>query len=104
MKFIIGAALLASLVAAAPSAVRDDPASPLSVRLEMAGNSQVRAVFTNTGEETLKLLKTGTVFSKHATRKASVTADGTSRSCPRMQCIASGFVLGASRAECASLS
>ncbi|POR34938.1 Neutral protease 2 [Tolypocladium paradoxum] len=76
MKLIGSVALLASLVVSAPSAVKDSSASPLNVKLEMTGNSQAKAVFTNTGKEHLKLLKTGTVFSKQATRKARVSANG----------------------------
>ncbi|KND89976.1 Neutral protease 2 [Tolypocladium ophioglossoides CBS 100239] len=76
MKFFGSVALLASLVVAAPSAVKDNAASPLNVKVEMTGNSLVTAVFTNTGQDDLKLLKTGTVFSKQATRKARVSSNG----------------------------
>ncbi|PNY29926.1 Neutral protease 2 [Tolypocladium capitatum] len=76
MKLFGSVALLVSLIIGTSSAVADNSASPLDVKLEMTGNSQVKAVFTNTGKEILNLLKTGTVLSKQATRKARVSANG----------------------------
>lgn len=73
MKFAAGLAALASLAAAAPSGAP----TPLDVKLEMAGNSEVKATISNTGKNDLKVFKVGTIFDKPATEKARVTTGGT---------------------------
>ncbi|KAG6041482.1 hypothetical protein E4U41_004059 [Claviceps citrina] len=67
MKFITSFAALLCLAAAAPEAP-----TPLDVKLEMAGNSAVKATITNNGKENLKVFKTGTILDKAAIQKAHV--------------------------------
>ncbi|KAJ3496146.1 hypothetical protein NLG97_g2869 [Lecanicillium saksenae] len=71
MKFTTGLLALASVAAAAPAGEE----SPLDVKLEMSGNSAVKAVITNVGKENLKLLRTGSILDKIATQKATVSID-----------------------------
>ena len=73
MKFLAGLAALASLAAAAP---HGGP-TPLDVKLEMNGNSAVKATITNNGKNNLKVLKVGTIFDTSAVEKATVSANGT---------------------------
>ncbi|KAG6008156.1 hypothetical protein E4U21_004913 [Claviceps maximensis] len=70
MKFIVSVATLASLAAATPQAE-----TPLDVKLEMAGNSAVRAVITNNGKTNLKIFKTGTLLDTAAIQKAQITRE-----------------------------
>lgn len=51
-------------------------ASPLEVKVETVGNSAVKASITNTGDEELKLLKTGTVLDSLAVEKAEIYSAG----------------------------
>lgn len=74
MKFAAGLAALATLAAAAPSGAP----SPLDVKLEMAGNSQVKATITNNGKNNLKVFKVGTIFDNTSTEKARVATNGMS--------------------------
>ncbi|KAI0411750.1 neutral protease [Xylaria grammica] len=71
MKFLAGAALLAS-VASAASIDNAKGASPLDVKIEMVGNSAVKASITNTGSSDLKVFKTGSLLDKAATEKVKV--------------------------------
>ncbi|KAJ6443756.1 metallo-endopeptidase [Purpureocillium lavendulum] len=71
MKFLAGLAALASVAAAAPSAP-----TPLDVKLEMTGNSQVKATITNTGKNNLRVFKTGTILDKSAIQKVQITGQG----------------------------
>jgi deuterolysin len=73
MKFLAGLAALVSLAAAAP---HGGP-TPLDVKLEMNGNSAVKATITNNGKNNLKVLKVGTIFDTSAVEKATVSANGT---------------------------
>ncbi|KAG5954827.1 hypothetical protein E4U58_007457 [Claviceps cyperi] len=70
MKFAASLMALLSLAAAAPQA----PTS-LDVKLEMAGNSAVKATITNNGKTDLKVFKTGTIFDDAAIQKAQITRE-----------------------------
>ncbi|KAK2616679.1 hypothetical protein QQS21_000502 [Conoideocrella luteorostrata] len=72
MKLSAGIIALASLAAAAP---RGAP-TPLDVKLEMIGNSKVKATIANNGKGNLKLLKLGTIFDQAAVQKATVSSNG----------------------------
>ncbi|KAI1745793.1 hypothetical protein F4680DRAFT_403254, partial [Xylaria scruposa] len=71
MKFLASATLLASVASAASidNAKRD---SPLDVKIEMIGNSGIKASVTNTGASDLKVFKTGTLLDTTATEKVKV--------------------------------
>ncbi|KAI0810429.1 neutral protease [Xylaria sp. FL0064] len=71
MKFLAGATLLAS-VASAASIENAKRASPLDVKIEMVGNSGIKASITNIGATDLKVLKTGTLLDKAATEKVNI--------------------------------
>lgn len=67
----------ASLAAASPFYMVEKKApSPLDVKLEMLGNSEVKATFINNGRCNLKVLKTGTVLDSAAVQKAWVSSGG----------------------------
>ncbi|KAG6023456.1 hypothetical protein E4U19_004349 [Claviceps sp. Clav32 group G5] len=70
MKFAASLVALFSLAAAAPQAP-----TPLDVKLEMAGNSAVKATITNNGKTDLKVFKTGTIFDDAAIQKARITRE-----------------------------
>lgn len=72
MKFFAGLAALASLAAAAPSGAP----TPLDVKLEMAGNSQVKATITNNGKQNLKIFKAGTIFDNTPVEKVNIATAG----------------------------
>ncbi|KAH7157426.1 Deuterolysin metalloprotease family-domain-containing protein [Dactylonectria estremocensis] len=70
MKLLAGLAL-ASLAAAVP--VMEKRATVgLDVELQMQGNSKVKAVITNNGQNSLKVLKSGTFLDTSAVEKAQV--------------------------------
>ncbi|KAJ3563240.1 hypothetical protein NPX13_g8268 [Xylaria arbuscula] len=71
MKFLAGATLLAS-VASAASVGNAKRASPLDVKIEMVGNSGIKASITNTGASDLKVFKTGSLLDSTATEKVKV--------------------------------
>lgn len=71
MKF----AALAALVAAAPNVENRGP-SPFEVKLEMLGNSEVKATFMNKGKNNLKVLKTGSILDSSHVEKAKVFSSG----------------------------
>ncbi|KAG5938539.1 hypothetical protein E4U53_007987 [Claviceps sorghi] len=68
MRFLASFAALVSLAAAAPQAE-----TPLDVRLEMAGNSAVRATIINNGKTNLRIFRTGSILDQAAIQKAHVT-------------------------------
>ncbi|KFA59953.1 hypothetical protein S40285_07946 [Stachybotrys chlorohalonatus IBT 40285] len=70
MKLLVGVATLASLALAAPSRAP----TPLDVKLEKVGNSQVKATVTNNGKNELKLFRTGTLLDNVANQKAIVSS------------------------------
>lgn len=69
---------LASLASAAPY-FHSNEGSPdaLSVKLEMVGNSDVKASITNNGNAKLRLLKTGTILGNTPVEKVQVAQNGT---------------------------
>lgn len=71
MKFVTGLAALATAVAAAPSA----SPSPLDVKLEMAGNSIVKATITNNGKQDLKVFKPNSILDNAPIEKATIVKD-----------------------------
>ncbi|POR39428.1 Neutral protease 2 [Tolypocladium paradoxum] len=71
MEFFTGLVAGAALAAAAPSAEKRAP-SPLEVKLEMLGNTEVKAVFTNKGKNNLKVLKTGSILDQAPVEKTKV--------------------------------
>ncbi|KAH7356206.1 neutral protease 2-like protein [Pyrenochaeta sp. MPI-SDFR-AT-0127] len=72
---VLSVAALASLASAFSDALskRD---SPLSVALSVTGNTDVKAVITNTGSESLKLFKTGTFLDDSHVEKVEVFQAG----------------------------
>lgn len=75
MKFTAFVCLCASLASATPTTLHRRDA-PISVRLEMIGNTAVKAVITNNGPEDLKIFKTGTFLEDSATEKVEVYQHG----------------------------
>ncbi|KAI1210170.1 Deuterolysin metalloprotease family-domain-containing protein [Annulohypoxylon truncatum] len=76
MKFTAGISLLAALASAVSVdlAKRD---TPLDVKLEMIGNTAVKASITNTGASDLKVFKTGTFLDENAaTEKVAIYQGG----------------------------
>ncbi|KAF5024185.1 hypothetical protein F66182_3699 [Fusarium sp. NRRL 66182] len=70
MKLLAGLAL-ASMAVAAPLVDKRAP-TPLDVKLELEGNSRVKAVITNHGKNNLKLLKVGTFLDSAPVERAQV--------------------------------
>ncbi|KAI0513143.1 neutral protease [Xylaria bambusicola] len=70
MKFAAAVSALATMASAAAVAKQ---ASPLDVKIEMVGNSGVKATVTNTGSEDLKIFKTGSILDKTPTEKVKIT-------------------------------
>lgn len=68
MKFLAGLAALATLAAAAPSAP-----TPLDIKLESAGNTEIKAIITNNGKNNLKILRAGTILDNSAIQKTSIS-------------------------------
>ena len=77
MKLFAGLAL-ASLAVAAPAVHKRAP-TPLDVKLELQGNSKVKAIITNNGKNNLKVLKSGTFLDTSAVEKAQVYSGGMAR-------------------------
>ena len=68
------AAILSCLLALAESAAvsLDKPNSPLNVKLEQVGNSEVKASITNTGTVPLRVLRAGSILDSAPIEKAKV--------------------------------
>lgn len=73
MKFVPFVALASMALAAPSSEKRDD--SPLDIKIEMVGNSEVKATIVNTGSSNLKVLKTGSILDSAPVEKARVFKD-----------------------------
>ncbi|KAI0015764.1 Deuterolysin metalloprotease family-domain-containing protein [Xylariomycetidae sp. FL0641] len=71
MRFYAGISVLATL-ASAVSVDLSRRGSPLNVKLEMVGNTAVKASITNSGPSDLKVFKTGTFLDTSATEKVEV--------------------------------
>jgi|SRR5688572_352059 hypothetical protein len=94
MKLFATALGLASLALAAPASKHDGglsldvkldlglgnkaSSSPLDVKLELQGNSEVTAVVTNKADRDLKVLKVGTLLDSTPVEKVTVTSKGMS--------------------------
>ncbi|KAH7063503.1 deuterolysin metalloprotease [Macrophomina phaseolina] len=75
MKFIASLSFVASLAAAVSVDVNKRD-TPLDVKLEVVGNTGVKASITNTGSAPLKLFKTGTLLDEFPVEKLQIhTAD-----------------------------
>jgi hypothetical protein len=70
MKFFAVAAVASLANAVSLDFAKRD--SALDVKLELTGNTAVKAVITNTGSEDLKVLKTGSFLDSAAVEKAEV--------------------------------
>lgn len=70
MKFLPLAALASLANAASVDLAKRD--SPLDVKLEVTGNTAVKAKITNNGSEALKVLKVGSFLDKVPVEKVSV--------------------------------
>ncbi|KAI2782786.1 metallo proteinase [Daldinia loculata] len=76
MKFTTGISLFAA-AASALSVDLNKRDSPLDVKLEMVGNTAVKASITNTGASDLKVFKTGTFLDENAaTEKVAIYQGG----------------------------
>ena len=75
MKLLQNLSLFAS-VASAVSVNLSKRDSPLDVKIQMVDNSIVEATITNTGTETLRLFKTGTILDPAAVEKTEVFSGG----------------------------
>ncbi|KAI1506414.1 neutral protease 2-like protein [Biscogniauxia marginata] len=71
MKFLAGVSLLAT-VASAASVSLNKRETPLDIKLEMIGNTGVKASITNTGSSSLKVFKTGTFLDSAPVEKVKV--------------------------------
>ncbi|KAL6791279.1 Deuterolysin metalloprotease family domain-containing protein [Trichoderma sp. SZMC 28013] len=70
MKFISGLIALAALASAAPGKAP----TPLDIKLEGAGNAEIKAVITNTGKNNLKIFKTGTILDSAPVEKVTISS------------------------------
>lgn len=66
--------MMATMAAAAPTEKRAP--TPLDVKLELVGNSEVKATVTNNGKNNLKIMKTGTLLDTAAVEKVEVLSGG----------------------------
>lgn len=72
MKFLASVSVLASLAGAASIDMGKRADSPLEVKLELVGNTEVKASITNNGEVELKLFKTGSILDEVPVEKVGV--------------------------------
>ncbi|ROT40802.1 metallo proteinase [Sodiomyces alkalinus F11] len=73
MKFLASVSFLAALASAAVVDItRRETESPLEVKIELSGNSAVRASITNTGSSAIKVLKTGSILDTVEVEKSQV--------------------------------
>ncbi|KAL7787870.1 Deuterolysin metalloprotease family domain-containing protein [Trichoderma ceciliae] len=70
MKFVAGLLALAALATAAPGKAP----TPLDIKLESAGNAEIKAVITNTGKNNLRIFKTGTILDSSAVEKVKISS------------------------------
>lgn len=71
---LVAGLVTSSLAAALPVVVRRD--AGIKVELSHKDTTQVHAVLTNSGSETLKLLNYGTLMDKNPIQKLNVFRDG----------------------------
>ncbi len=72
MKLLASISILACLARAVSVDLLGRRDTPLEVKLEMVGNTAVKATITNSGETDLKLFKTGSVLDEAAVEKVGV--------------------------------
>ncbi|KAI0550396.1 neutral protease [Xylaria curta] len=72
MKFAAAVSALATMTSAASISI-GKPTSPLDVKIEMVGNTGVKASITNKGTEDLRVFKTGSFLDKRPTEKVKVS-------------------------------
>lgn len=73
MKFLASVSLLAS-AASAMSIQTGKRDTPLDVKLEVVGNTDIKATITNTGSTALKIFKTGSILDSNPVEKTSIFA------------------------------
>lgn len=66
---------LAPLVATALSIRAED--APLSLNINQVGNTAIKATLTNTADQDLKLLRSGSILDENLIEKSFVFSDGT---------------------------
>ncbi|KAF9631833.1 Peptidase M35 deuterolysin [Lasiodiplodia theobromae] len=74
MKFLAGSLLALATVVSGTAVNLNKRDTPLDVKLEMVGNSEVKATLTNNGDAALKLFKVGSILDKTAVEKAEVNS------------------------------
>ncbi|OJD38964.1 peptidase m35 deuterolysin protein [Diplodia corticola] len=74
MKFLTGSILALATVVSGISVDLNKRDTPLDVKLEMVGNSEVKATLTNNGDSALKLFKVGSILDKTAVEKTEVNS------------------------------
>ena len=88
MKSCIIAAALATLATAARIDVsRRQSQGPVDIKIEMTGNTTVRAAITNQGEADLPVMKPGSIFDPKPVKKVDVSRNGKCLSCLSTSCI-----------------
>jgi deuterolysin len=73
------AAAIVSCLAAMADAVAVNPIkekSPLVVKIDRVGNSEVKATVTNTGDVALRVLRTGSILDSSPIEKVKVSQGG----------------------------
>lgn len=72
MKLIIVLSFLTSVLAVKFKRVPLPQSTPLEVTVESVGNSVLKASITNTGSETLRLLRAGSILDDRAIERAEI--------------------------------
>lgn len=72
MKFLGGLSLVTSALAVKFPGVHMPRTTALTVTVESVGNSALKAVITNTGSESLKLMKAGSILDDRAVERAEI--------------------------------
>ncbi|RYP15697.1 hypothetical protein DL765_005537 [Monosporascus sp. GIB2] len=73
MKLLASLPYLAALANAAAVELGQRAASPLDVKIEMVGNSQIKASITNTGYKGIRIYKTGSILDPRPIEKVKVS-------------------------------
>lgn len=76
MHWTVRLTFLSALAAALPSDLTLRAPTPLDLKLEVGGNSLVKATLTNAGKEHLRLFKPGSILDTIPVYKAQVFSDG----------------------------
>lgn len=78
MKFSAGLSLVLASIASSTAVNLNKRETPLDVKLEMVGNTEVKATVTNTGASPLKVFKTGTFLDSSPIEKVEIYSPGKS--------------------------